>query len=145
MIRSQSLPLLLSSLSMRSAKFGQGTNSNFMLTPLLAVKSFESSTSALAGSQAAQHSVMVLPWAWAAWPLRPSRAAAARAGSLDPRVSSDFMTVSSVWFTSRTHTSDCRQCRFSAVRISTRGCTTFSAPRTFSHKARSTRAAVEMQ
>jgi hypothetical protein len=57
------LPFELSSLSMRSAKFGHGTNSNFMFTPVLAVKSLESSTRALAGSQAAQHNVMVLPCA----------------------------------------------------------------------------------
>src|SRR5205807_959524 len=48
---------------MRSAKFGQGTNSNFMPTPLWAVKSFDSSTSAFAGSQAAQHRVIVFDWA----------------------------------------------------------------------------------
>src|SRR6266567_2468342 len=48
---------------MRSAKFGHGTNSNFMPTPLFAVKSFDSSTSALAGSQAAQHKVIVFGWA----------------------------------------------------------------------------------
>src|SRR5574341_2559754 len=42
---------------MRCAKFGQGTNSYFIWMPVLAVKSFDSSTSALAGSQAAQHSV----------------------------------------------------------------------------------------
>src|SRR6185369_3854818 len=57
MSRSQSLPFELSSLSMRCAKFGQGTNSYFIAMPVLAVKSFDSSTSALAGSQAAQHSV----------------------------------------------------------------------------------------
>ena len=46
---------------MRSAKFGQGTNSNFMFTPDLAEKSLLNSTSALAGSHAAQHRVIVLP------------------------------------------------------------------------------------
>src|SRR6185436_8499347 len=85
MIRSQSLPFELSSLSIRSAKFGQGTNSNFMLTLVLAVKSLLSSTSAFAGSQAAQHSVIVLPWACAA-PLprlrMPAAANANAAGSL---------------------------------------------------------------
>ena len=35
-IRSQSLPLEFSSLSMRSAKFGQGTNSNFIWMPVSA-------------------------------------------------------------------------------------------------------------
>jgi hypothetical protein len=55
--------LELSSLSIRSAKFGQGTNSNFIWTPLFAVNSFDSSTSAFAGSQAAQHKVICLPWA----------------------------------------------------------------------------------
>src|SRR6476661_8791556 len=59
-IRSQSFPLELSSFSMRSAKFGHGTNSNFIWIPVFAVKSFESSTSAFAGSQAAQHNVIVL-------------------------------------------------------------------------------------
>jgi hypothetical protein len=51
---------------MRCAKFGQGTNSYFICTPVWAVKSFDSSTSALAGSQAAQHSVSCLVWACAA-------------------------------------------------------------------------------
>src|SRR5258706_9525907 len=64
-MRSQSLPLELSSFSMRSAKFGQGTNSNFIAMPVLAVKSFESSTRALAGSHAAQQSVSCLFCAWA--------------------------------------------------------------------------------
>src|SRR5260221_5011796 len=62
-MRSHSLPLELSSLRNRSAKFGQGTNSNFILTPDLAVKSLDNSTSALAGSQAAQQRVIVLLWA----------------------------------------------------------------------------------
>ncbi len=44
---------------MRSAKLGHGTNSNFMPVPLFAVKSFDSSTSAFAGSHAAQHRVIV--------------------------------------------------------------------------------------
>ena len=69
---------------MRSAKFGHGTNSNFMLTPVFAVKSLRSSTSAFAGSQAAQHSVIVLPWACAAVLPRlrtPAAAIAAMAGS----------------------------------------------------------------
>src|SRR5437879_2502936 len=56
-MRSHSLPLELSSFRKRSAKLVQGTNSNFIGMPLLAVKSFDSSTRALAGSQAAQHSV----------------------------------------------------------------------------------------
>src|SRR3982751_4634495 len=76
MMRSHSLPFELSSLSMRSAKFVQGTNSNFIFTPLFAVKSFESSTSAFAGSQAAQHKVMVLSCASAA-PHDTARATAA--------------------------------------------------------------------
>src|SRR6266702_3127757 len=76
MIRSHSLPLLLSSLSMRSAKFGHGTNSNFMPIPVLAVKSFDSSTSALAGSHAAQHSVIVLPCACAGVAVAPIPSAA---------------------------------------------------------------------
>src|SRR6188768_2297198 len=92
MIRSHNLPLELSSLSMRSAKFGHGTNSNFIFTPLLAVKSFDSSTSALAGSQAAQQSVMVLSWARAAVLPRLSRVATASADRAGNGVSSDFMT-----------------------------------------------------
>src|ERR1700682_5432583 len=64
-MRSQSLPLELSSLSMRSAKFGHGTNSNFIVMPVFAVKSLESSTRALAGSHAAQQSVSCLFCAWA--------------------------------------------------------------------------------
>ena len=59
-IRSHSFPLEFSSFSIRSAKFGQGTNSNFIWTPVLAVKSLDSSTRALAGSQAAQQSVSCL-------------------------------------------------------------------------------------
>src|SRR5262245_60351317 len=50
---------------MRCAKFGQGTNSYFIWMPVLAVKSLDSSTSALAGSQAAQHSVNVFCCAFA--------------------------------------------------------------------------------
>src|SRR5258708_21607695 len=64
-MRSQSLPLELSSFSMRSAKLGHGTNSNFIAMPVLAVKSLESSTNALAGSHAAQQSVSCLLCAWA--------------------------------------------------------------------------------
>src|SRR5262245_11096215 len=56
-MRSQSLPPEFNSLSIRSAKFGHGTNSNFICVPDAAVNSFESSTSAFAGSQAAQQSV----------------------------------------------------------------------------------------
>src|SRR6185295_10986800 len=81
MIRSHSLPLLLSSLSMRSAKFGHGTNSNFMLTLVCAVKSLLSSTKALAGSHAAQHNVMVLPAAVVAAGGAAALAAAGAAGS----------------------------------------------------------------
>src|SRR5438105_4088292 len=57
MRRSQSLPFEFSSLRNRSAKLVQGTNSNFIAMPVLAVKSLESSTSALAGSHAAQQRV----------------------------------------------------------------------------------------
>src|SRR3954449_9428309 len=64
MSRSHSCPLEFSSLRNRSAKLVQGTNSNFMAVPVLAVKSLDSSTRALAGSQAAQHSVSGLPFAW---------------------------------------------------------------------------------
>ena len=51
---------------MRSAKFGHGTNSNFIWMPVFVVKSFDSSTRALAGSHAAQQSVIVLVCACAA-------------------------------------------------------------------------------
>ena len=143
MIRSHSLPLEFSSLSMRSAKFGQGTNSNFILMPVLVVKSFDNSTSAFAGSQAAQHRVMVLSCASAAVLPRLRTAVAASAGSL---LSSDFMTGLLSMISGHGHTHPTAvQCRFSAVKISIRGCTTLSAPRTFSHSARSTRAAAEMQ
>ena len=70
---------------MRCAKFGQGTNSYFIWMPVCAVKSFESSTSALAGSQAAQHSVSCLAWAWAEVESRPrvaSRAALSTEGGV---------------------------------------------------------------
>jgi hypothetical protein len=56
-----------------------GTNSNFMPIPVLAVKSFDSSTSALAGSHAAQHSVIVLPCACAGVVAAPMPSAAATA------------------------------------------------------------------
>src|SRR4030095_16193563 len=56
-MRSHNLPLELSSFRNRSAKFGHGTNSNFIWMPVLAVKSLDNSTRALAGSQAAQQSV----------------------------------------------------------------------------------------
>ncbi len=91
MIRSHSLPLEFSSLSMRSAKFGQGTNSNFIFTPVLAVKSLDSSTSAFAGSQAAQHRVMVLSCAKAALLPRLRAVAAARAATPGSLVSNDFI------------------------------------------------------
>ena len=42
---------------MRSAKLGQGTNSKLMVWPDFSSKSLDSSTSALAGSQAAQQRV----------------------------------------------------------------------------------------
>src|SRR5262245_36406373 len=108
MIRSHSLPLLLSSLSMRSAKFGQGTNSNFMLILVWAVKSLDSSTSALAGSQAAQHKVMVLPWADAVPPDRPRRAATARLDSAGNWMGSEVMEGLLTLFDSRAHISDRR-------------------------------------
>src|ERR1700704_1310615 len=50
-----------------------------MPIPVLAVKSFDSSTSALAGSHAAQHSVMVLPCACAGVAPAPTPNAEARA------------------------------------------------------------------
>src|SRR5947207_10163046 len=59
-MRSHNLPLELSSFKNRSAKFGHGTNSNFIWMPVLVVKSFDNSTNALAGSHAAQQSVIVL-------------------------------------------------------------------------------------
>ena len=49
----------------RSAKLVQGTNSNFIWMPVSAVKSLDSSASALAGSQAAQQSVSCLSCACA--------------------------------------------------------------------------------
>src|SRR2546428_11472488 len=57
MRRSQSLPLEFSSLRKRSAKLVQGTDSNFIPMPVLAVKSLDSSTRAFAGSHAAQQRV----------------------------------------------------------------------------------------
>src|SRR5438874_833123 len=65
-MRSHSLPLEFSSFKKRSAKLVHGTNSNFIGMPVLVVKSFDSSTSALAGSQAAQHRVSGLESARAA-------------------------------------------------------------------------------
>ena len=56
-IRSHSLPPEFSSFSMRSAKLVHGTNSKCILLPDCASYSLLSSISALAGSQAAQHSV----------------------------------------------------------------------------------------
>src|ERR1700675_258834 len=50
-----------------------------MPIPVLVVKSFDSSTSALAGSHAAQHSVMVLPCACAGVVPAPTPSAAAKA------------------------------------------------------------------
>src|SRR5207249_2093751 len=50
-----------------------------MPIPVFAVKSFDSSTSALAGSHAAQHSVIVLPCARAGVVAAPMPSAAARA------------------------------------------------------------------
>src|SRR5882762_671404 len=50
-----------------------------MPTPLLAVKSFDSSTRALAGSPAAQHSVIVLPCACAGVVPAPTPRAETRA------------------------------------------------------------------
>src|SRR5947209_2082659 len=99
MMRSQSLPFELSSLSMRSAKLVHGTNSNFIFTPLLAVKSLESSTSAFAGSQAAQHNVMVLSCASAV----PHDAARAMAAAREAAPGSvfiftiDFMSCLQQW------------------------------------------------
>src|SRR5437762_11280473 len=65
-MRSHSLPLELSSFRNRSAKFGHGTNSNFIWMPVLVVKSLDSSTRALAGSHAAQQRVSDLVCACAA-------------------------------------------------------------------------------
>ena len=79
---------------MRSAKFGHGTNSNFMLTLVWAVKSLLSSTSAFAGSHAAQHSVIVLPCACAAVLPRPRTAAAARVAAAGSFFQIAFILVS---------------------------------------------------
>lgn len=51
------MPSEFSSFSIRSAKSGHGTNSNFIVWPDCAWKSFGSLTSAFAGSHAVQHSV----------------------------------------------------------------------------------------
>ena len=51
--------MLFNSLSILSAKFGHGTNSKFTSIPVCAVKSLLSSTSALAGSQAAHPRVIL--------------------------------------------------------------------------------------
>src|SRR6267154_654204 len=59
-----------------------------MPMPVLAVKSFDSSTNALAGSQAAQHSVMVLPCACAGVVAAPMPSAAIIA---PPATKSAFM------------------------------------------------------
>src|SRR3984957_20958568 len=59
-----------------------------MPMPVLAVKSFDSSTNALAGSQAAQHSVIVLSCACAGVVAAPMLSAAARA---PPAVRSAFI------------------------------------------------------
>src|SRR6476620_3264133 len=61
-----------------------------MPIPVLAVKSFDSSTSALAGSHAAQHSVLVLPCACAGVVIAPMPTAAARA---PPAAKSAFMLL----------------------------------------------------
>src|SRR5450432_463500 len=106
MMTSQSLPFELSSLSMRSAKFGQGTNSNFMLILVLAVKSLLSSTSALAGSQAAQHKVMVLSCARAAGLARLSAVAAARANTPGSIFEIDLMRLSPSGLRVQGHTPD---------------------------------------
>src|SRR5581483_12322119 len=76
-MRSHSLPFELSSLRKRSAKCSHGTNSNVMAMPVLAVKSFDSSARALAGSQAAQHRVSCLSSALAVPAATPAASAAA--------------------------------------------------------------------
>src|ERR1700676_2116516 len=90
-MRSHSLPLELSSFSMRSAKFGHGTNSNFIWMPVFVVKSFDSSTRALAGSHAAQQSVIVLVCACAA----DAKASIAETAIMLARAMSFFMTDTS--------------------------------------------------
>jgi hypothetical protein len=130
---------------MRSAKFGQGTNSNFIFTPDFAVKSLLSSTRALAGSQAAQHSVIVLSCASA--DVLPSASAAPAASEARPASFFDreFMESSPYGVRGSVAHIRRRQCMFSAVKISMRGWGTASAPRTFSHSPRSTRAAASTQ
>ena len=76
---------------MRCAKFGHGTNSYFIWMPVCAVKSFDSSTRALAGSQAAQHNVSCLVWACAAADAKPSAASSAA-----PRVDRVFQALHSL-------------------------------------------------
>ena len=77
---------------MRSAKFGHGTNSNFMSTLVLAAKFLDNSTSALAGSHAAQHNVICLP---AACACGATASMVASASVLAP-VTNFFMTTPSV-------------------------------------------------
>src|SRR5262245_37309207 len=105
---------------MRSAKFGHGTNSNFMPTPLLVVKSFDSSTSALAGSQAAQHKVIVFGWAEAGAAGTSAATAASAAapsrcfdrylvmGCFPPSIASDaFVPATRAWFIGKTTARSC--------------------------------------
>src|SRR5271166_230034 len=82
-IRSHSLLCEFISLMKRAAKLVQGTNSNFISIPLSLVKSLLSSTSALAGSQAAQHRVSDLPCAAAG--LTPKTPSAAAASAVDAK------------------------------------------------------------
>src|ERR1700750_2424230 len=121
MMRSQSLPFELSSLSMRSAKLVHGTNSNFIFTPVLAVKSLDSSTSAFAGSQAAQQRVIVLSCASAPPHAVASAPPAVREAAPGSVVifQIDFMSCLQQWVSGAIR--DRRQERFSAVRISMRG------------------------
>src|SRR5438552_111725 len=65
-----------------------------MPTPVLAVKSFDSSTSALAGSHAAQHSVIVLPCACAGVVPAPTPSA-------ETRVPHETRIAFIVWFITR--------------------------------------------
>src|ERR1700682_1919712 len=88
-MRSHSFPLEFSSFSMRSAKLGQGTNSNFIAMPVLAVKSLESSTNALAGSHAAQQRVSCLVCAWA----EVAKASIADNARVPARATSVFITT----------------------------------------------------
>src|SRR5713101_1915964 len=95
MSRSQSFPFELSSLRKRSAKLVQGTTSNFISVPVFAVKPLDSSTSAFAGSHAAQQRVNCFDCARAGG----ARASIAIATSALARAIQFSIMGHSFWFT----------------------------------------------